>query len=311
MDCLAHWSLDRPPFGDGAVLPIAGRLPLLAKLRHGLAYGGTAALSGPEGTGKTVLARQLLEEFGAAGWGTAYLPRPLADPADWLARLDPDGAAAGGPNGGAGAFTRLESFLRNRLAAGGRLLAAVDDMQTAREPGPGDLLRALHNVTEGGQRALHLLLVGQPAWLDREGRGDGLASFFAVRASLPPLNPEECLFYLQARLARAGRGEGVITRRAALRLAAASRGRPRDLDRLMELALITGYGLGVRRITPDIADMAAADLGLPPGPAARPAFDPVDDESVEDRLPPGQDPDMGGPDAGPVDVLALLSASPD
>lgn len=265
------WGLKFPPFANddrpGTFVPVRSASLAIARLRYSLGAGmGVSALFGEAGIGKTRVARVVIEEFAAARWAVAYLPNPFGSIRDILAAFEP--AAANMPEGAA-AFAALRTLLEERAALRRQTLMVVDDVQTARGTDFLETLRTLLNVRRDGEGALSILLVGQAGMERRLAAASGFDTQLAMRAVLDPMTDEEARLYILARLRAAGSDHGIFTRQAAERVVRLSRGVPRQVNRLCEMSLLTAYGLETERVSPDIVEMAAADLDLlPPGEAS-------------------------------------------
>lgn len=264
-----YWRLAFPPFSNdpraGAFVPTHSAVLAVARLRYALGAGRcAAALFGDAGLGKTRVTKLVLDEFAAANWLTAYLPAPHGCARDILALLDRRATGVPAADASAG-LGDLRRFLARETAGGRPILLAVDDVQTARGTDFLEMLRTLLNPDPADAPSLSLLLSGQPAMERKLEAASGFSGQLAVRAVLDPMSDEETKVYMLARLKAAGSEHGIFTRQAADRVSALSRGVPRQVSRLCEIALVIAYGLERDRVTPDVIDMAAADLDLLPG----------------------------------------------
>ncbi len=290
------WDLSFPPFANDSrpetFVPTRSAALSLGRLRYALGAGmGAAALFGGAGTGKSRVARILLQEFTAANWLAAYLPNPSGSPRDILAALHPAQAAAI-PAGSSG-MTELQSFLIDRAVRRQPLLLVADDVQAARGTDFLETLRTLLNIEHDGMKALSILLVGQAEMERRLAAASGFDGQLRVRAVLDRMTPEEARLYILARLKVAGSRQGIFTKHAADRVVTHSRGIPRQVNRLCELSLVIAYGLEEKTVTPEIVEMAAADLDLlPPAdasffawtPPARPVLPEPEGEAPEEDI---------------------------
>lgn len=289
------WELNFHPFANDTrpetYVPTRTATLCIARLRYALSMGmGASALIGLAGTGKSRVARLVMAEFAAARWLTAYMPGPAGTPRDILAALNPATAAA--VPAGAYGMAELQSFLVDRARRGQPVLLVVDDAQTARGGEFLEILRTLLNIEHEGVKALSILLVGQPSMERRLQSASNFDSQLLVRAVLDPMDDEEARLYILARLKAAGSKQGIFTKYAAESVVKYSKGVPRQVNRLCELALVIAYGLEQKRVGPDIVDMAAADLDLlPPGEASffpwphpAPVSEPEPESQEEDIL---------------------------
>lgn len=298
-----YWRLAFPPFSNDlradTFVPTHSAVLAAARLRYALGVGrGAAALFGEAGLGKTRVVKLVLDEFAAAKWLTAYLPAPHGCARDILARLDRRTTGAPALDTAAG-LGDLRQFLARRAAEGRPVLLAVDDVQTARGPDFLEMLRTLLNTDSDEKPALSLLLAGQPSMERKLEAASDFAGQLTVRAVLEPMSDEETKVYMLARLKAAGSSQGIFTRHAADRVVELSHGAPRQVNRLCEIALVIAYGLEKDRVTPEIIDMAAADLDLLPGEDAM--FYPWPHPRPEPEPKPE-------PESGEEDILASITA---
>ncbi len=268
----AFWGLDFLPFGNDnrpeTFVPTHSATLAIAKLRYALGMGmGASGLYGEPGSGKTRVARIILAEFAAARWLAAYMPAPSGGAREILAALQ---AEAGGvlPSGG-DVMVELQRFLLERAERDQPVLLVVDDVQTARDTGFLEILRTLLNLEVDGVKALSILLVGQAGMERRLEQASRFDSQLLVRAVLEPLSDEETRLYILAKLKAAGSKQGIFTKQAAELVVRFSKGYPRQINRICELALVIAFGLEEAKVNPEIVEMAASDLDLlPPGEAA-------------------------------------------
>ncbi|MCC8190471.1 MAG: AAA family ATPase [Planctomycetes bacterium] len=287
------WQLAFPPFANDTrpetFIPTQAAAMVIARLRYALGMGmGASALFGRPGVGKSRVARIVVGEFSAARWLAAYVPSPIGGPRDLLHALDPE--AARSLPAASGGLTELQAFLVARAAAHQPVLLAVDDVQTARGTDFIELLRLLLNIEYEGVKALSILLIGQPGMERKLAAASHFDSQLIMRAVLEPMRDEETRLYILARLKAAGSRQGIFTKHAAQRVVAYSGGIPRQVNRLCEMALVIAYGLEAQKVTPDIVEMAAADLDLlPAGEASFFPWPHPEPESRPEPEPPAED----------------------
>ena len=295
------WGLAFHPFANDnrpeTFVPSQSAALCIGRLRYSLGMGmGASALYGIPGVGKSRIARIVAREFAAAHWLTAYMPAPGGSPRDILAALSPAHAAAV-PTGFSGG-PELQNFLIDRAVHHQPVLLAVDDVQTARGTDFLETLRTLLNIENDGVKALSILLIGQPAMERKLAAASGFDSQLMIKAVLEPMREEETRLYILARLKAAGSRQGIFTKQAAELVVKYSADVPRQVNRLCEMSLVIAYGLEEAKVSPEIVEMAAADLDLLP--AAEQSFFPW-------PHPPRQ-PEPEPEEADEEDILASLSA---
>jgi len=142
----------------------------------------------------------------------------------------------------------------------------------AAEDGPAALLLdEAHHLPEAelralaagaSERALRLVLAGAPALAER------LAELAPFSVRLQPIDPAETPVYVRQRLVEAGgAAEGAFSPQALRRIAEASQGVPRAINRLCSTALFVAATAGRTRAEAGDVEQAVATLGLEP-PAA-------------------------------------------
>lgn len=299
------WGLKFAPFGNDnraeTFIPTHSATLVIARLRYALGTAmGASALFGEAGAGKTRIAKMVVDEFAAARWLAAYAPGPCGTGRDILSALDP--GAANAVSGTSCGLVELRRFLAEKAAGRQPVLLVVDDVQTARGVDYLEALRTLLNIEHKGIKALSLLLVGQPGMERKLAAASGFNGQLTMRAILEPMSGEETRLYILARLKAAGSRQGIFTRHAAERVVALSKGVPRQVNRLCEMALVIAYGLEEDRVSPDIVEMAAADLDLLP--AGEASFFPWPHPEAETGEPVPEQPEQPREE----DILAALPA---
>lgn len=294
------WDLRFHPFGNDnrpeTFVPTHSARLCVARLRYALGMGmGVSALYGEPGTGKTRLGRMIMHEFTQANWLAAYMPNPSGTPRDVLSALDPSAAAAVSRD--SFGMTELQAFLEERARNNQPVLLVVDDVQTVRGTGFLETARTLLNVEDDGVKALSILLIGQASMERKLLAASNLDTQLLVRAVLDPMTDEETRLYILARLKSAGSRQGIFTKQSAELVVKYSKGVPRQVNRLCELSLVIAYGLEERKISPQVVEMAAADLDLlPPGEAS----------FFHWPHPPEPEPESEAPEVDEDDILANL-----
>jgi general secretion pathway protein A len=258
----SFYGLSRKPF---AMLPdprflYASRTHKIALnlLEYGLAeQSGFVVLTGEVGTGKTTLMRHLLnlvEDEVVAGLVPPTYPS-LDELLKWmLLAFDVDFQGK----------DRVEQqkafvdFLIARYAEGKRCVLIVDEAQHL---GPEALeqLRMFSNVNSGSDHLLQFILVGQPELREILQRPQ-LRQFvqrITVHYDLEPLTREETASYIRHRLEVAGGRAEIFDVEACAAVHYFSKGIPRLINALCDLALVHGYADEHRRVTLDLVIEAA------------------------------------------------------
>ena len=161
----SHFGLSAPPFRETidptAYLPLSSHESALRRLRYGLERGsGPGIVYGPPGSGKTLLARRLIDDLGMPAVHLAFPAMPAAELVAFLA--DELAAPPCDATGVGGAVRRLRGVLAGAVAGDRRTLLIVDEAHLIDDPATFEALRLLLNFTTGGIPDLAMVLVGGP-----------------------------------------------------------------------------------------------------------------------------------------------------
>jgi type II secretory pathway predicted ATPase ExeA len=237
----------------------------LAQLLQALAdEEGLAVLTGPPGSGKTLVCHCLLERLGQ-DVTIAYLTNSHAE--GRLGLLQAILYDLSQPYTGRSEQElrlALTDFLLENYRGGRRTVLIVDEAQNL----PPDLLeelRLLGNLEGRQGRAVQVVLVGQPGLLEtlRLPNLAALNQRLAVRARLEPLGLHEAADYLVHHLRAAGGNAAEIMTDEALEvLVRGTQGLPRLLSRAAHQALVLAHAAGAEQVDAEAAVEALALLGL-------------------------------------------------
>ncbi len=252
-----------------SLLPDPDFLYLSAKHRSAysvLEYGltgqaGFTVISGEVGSGKTTLVRRFLQQVGTdttVGL-ISNTPRDFGSLLRWIMYafdLNYQGKET------VGLHEIFTEFLIAQYAAGRRCVLIVDEAQNL-ESETLEELRMLSNVNASKDLLLQVVLVGQPELAEILNRPDmsQFAQRVAISYHLKALTLQETHAYIRHRLTVAGGDADVFTDAACDALYFLSKGIPRLINGLCDIALVYGFGEEMRQIDVDTVISVIEDRG--------------------------------------------------
>jgi general secretion pathway protein A len=232
-----------------------------------------AVLTAPDGMGKTMLCRALVDQLDRRTL-VSFVAHPPASAENLLSTLLVDFGVVSGDEADAGRLTSasrvdlsgaLRDFLRSLAGLEATALVILDDAHRL----PDAVLHELRSLADVGAsgKLLQIVLVGDDS-LTRQLTSSEFRAIddrVAARLELGPLDGDEVPGYVAHRLALAGRGERVGFSEVGLRkVYALSRGVPGVINQICDGALTLGYQSSASNIDGDLVDAAAQQLGLLP-----------------------------------------------
>jgi len=264
---LKHWQLDAKPFEHTADVrfhyPTEGQHAALLKLRYAIENRRPAALlCGASGLGKTLVAQALLRQLPETCRPHVHLVFPQMPP-EQLVHYLADQLDAGSSSPARSVeqnFRRLETRLRDNVAAGKHAVVVVDEAHLLAETGGLATLRLLLNLEVDSQPAATYLFVGQTSLMVAIDRMPELEERLAVKCLLRRMALEETAAYVQHRLTAAGAKRPIFDDSAIEALQELSSGVPRKINRLCDLALLVGFADELQSISRRQIEAVAEEL---------------------------------------------------
>lgn len=246
---LDYWQLTTKPFEPCATratfFPCESHDGALLKLRYAIENRrGAVLLAGPSGVGKTLLVQLLREELGDEFRHQVHLVFPQMSSRDLLVYLAEQlGAPPADPPRHTieESIRRLQFFFEQIAHEGQHAVVVIDEAHLLEDCGSLETLRLLLNFEVAGQPALTLLFVGQVGLISAVSRLPSLEERIAVKSLLRAFTMEETAAYVRHRLEGAGATRDIFTAAALEALHYLTRGIPRQINRLGDLALLVGF----------------------------------------------------------------------
>jgi general secretion pathway protein A len=258
---IEYWGLAHHPFllaPDSKMMCVTGQyFECLERLKYAIYTnkGGVLIVSEDAGLGKTTILLKLVdemkEEYGDA-FRYAFVDQPALSPSQMIAQITGSITGAEPHLDKLKNLTMLRDSLMEANEQGGKSIIIVDEAQMLCEA--HDVLqelRTLINMTHNGQYLHTFILSGQRAlWNTIKGMPE-FWQRLPVRYYFIPLRAEETKEMIRFRLAKAGLEEGreIFDDDALEIIHRFSRGSPRTVIALSDLALLVGYTNQSSKIT--------------------------------------------------------------
>ncbi len=263
-----HWGLQRQPFentNDPAFLfASAKHKEGLARLRYAVMQKKLGILVvGEYGTGKTYLSRALKQYLPLDSFRLIYVTNPRMTPSEFINtvihELGAEITQATGPT-----KSDLLRVVRDSLENCGRqgihVVIFIDEAQSIEDVSLLEEIRLLMNIQGEEQGLFTLVLLGQPHIQDKIERIPQLKQRLSIRYRLTPLTEEETEQYIDHRLAVAGAARRLFTGSACREIYALSKGMPREINNICDLALLTGFVEGAQSVDKDTVQRVKEDI---------------------------------------------------
>jgi type II secretory pathway predicted ATPase ExeA len=157
-------------------------------------------------------------------------------------------------------FARFQAYLIEEYATGRRVILIFDEAQNLSRESLEEL-RMFTNINANKDELLQLILVGQPELNDLVRRPD--MTQFAQRISsayhLPAMDTHMVHAYIEHRLKVAGARQNFFSRQATDLIHAATRGVPRLVNQLSDLAMLYAFTADRKRINRQLIEQVLAD----------------------------------------------------
>lgn len=267
-----YWQLDHRPFESTSdprfYYPSESHQGAMLKLRYAIENrSGAALLCGPSGSGKSLLVNQLRRHLPKSFQPFVHLVFPQMSAEELIAYLAIELTVAGQPEGGRHQRPGIEQcvrgmqqFLGKNAEAGQHAVVAIDEAHLIDEPRSLEALRLLLNFETQSRPNLTLLLVGEALLLPQLDRMPTFEERFGVKCLLRPFTADETAAYVQFRLQAAGAKRQIFEPEALTALHELTRGIPRQINRLCDLALLVAFAEECKSIGPQQIEAVAEEL---------------------------------------------------
>jgi len=261
----AYWELSEPPFDNSPNPKFFYLSPeheealvrLVYTVRH---RKGCGMLTGEYGCGKTTLSRALIQRLEAERYEIGLLTNPSWNATDFLREaLYQLGVESKEKSKSELLHLLNDVFFRN-YRDGRDTVIIVDEAQLIADDGVFEEVRLLMNFQTDDRFLVTLLLIGSPELRERVRRLKHLDQRITIRYHLNTLDYTHTAAYVTHRLKMAGRATPIFTEEAIKLIFDFTRGTPREINNLCDVALLVGYTKRVKEVGEKIVAEVIKDM---------------------------------------------------
>ena len=261
----AYWELTEPPFDNSPNPKFFYLSPeheealvrLVYTVRH---RKGCGMLTGEYGCGKTTLSRALIQRLEAERYEIGLLTNPAWNAIDFLREvLYQLGHETAETNKPELLHMLYDLFFRN-FREGRDTVVIVDEAQLIDDDAVFEELRLLMNFQTDERFLVTLVLIGSPELAAKVRRLKHLDQRIAIRYHLNTLDDTHTANYIAHRLKMAGQADPIFTEEAVKLVFDFTRGTPREINNLCDIALLVGCSKQIRVIDEKIIAEVIKDM---------------------------------------------------
>ena len=269
MDYLKYYGLKEHPFSNvvDSRFYYNGRQhnDALIKLRYAIdTKKGLAVVTGGIGTGKTTLARRLLEELDENSYEAALLVVVHATvSSEWLfKKFAIQLGVKDLKENKVELLTQIYMRLSEIRDEGKNAVVMIDEVQMLNSKEIMEEFRGLLNMETHEGKMLNFMFFGLPDLEDVLSLDEPLKQRVAVKIRLKAFSEEDTRDYINHRLNIAGCNKEIFSKNAIRLIYQYTDGIPRRINTVCDNALLEGYLLKLTKLDSETIKTVAVDLGL-------------------------------------------------
>lgn len=222
---------------------------------------GAALFTGEYGSGKTLLSRVLWNELQQENrYQSVLILDPRLSALQFIREIIQQLGGSEPPRTKIDLFHSLHKILYSNYSTGKSTIIVIDEAQAIRNKDVFEELRLLLNFQLENAFLLTIVLLGQPELKNTIDSLPQLNQRMAVRYHLSALDELETKEYIQHRLTVAGVERPIFDDEACREIYFCSKGLPRSINNICDLALLIGYGNGLNTIGKKIIQELSEDI---------------------------------------------------
>jgi general secretion pathway protein A len=244
----AYWNLAESPFDNSPNPKFFYLSPEHEEALMRLVYAvrhrkGCAMLTGDYGCGKTTLSRALIQRLEADRYEVGLLTNPSWSSIDFLCEILYQLGVQTTSRSKPELLHQLQDLFFRNFQTGRDTVVIVDEAQLIDDEAVFEELRLLMNFQTDDRFLVTVVLIGSPELIPKVRRLRHLDQRISLRYHLVPLDAGHTARYIEHRLRTAGLQEGteIFTEEAVRLIFDFTRGTPREINNLCDIALLVGY----------------------------------------------------------------------
>jgi len=261
----SYWELSEPPFDNSPNPKFFYMSPeheealvrLVYTVRH---RKGCGMLTGEYGCGKTTLSRALIQRLEAERYEIGLLTNPSLTSVDFLREVLYQLGVETHETRKPELLHLLNDLFFRNYQAGRESVVIVDEAQLIEDDSVFEELRLLMNFQTDDRFLVTLLLIGSPELGVKVRRLKHLDQRISLRYHLNTLDDQHTASYIAHRLRMAGQPKQLFTEEAVKLIFDFTRGTPREINNLCDVALLVGYSKRVKEIGDKIVAEVIKDM---------------------------------------------------
>jgi general secretion pathway protein A len=260
----AYWSLAEPPFDNSPNPKFLYLSPeheeALVRMTYAVSHRkGCAMLTGEYGCGKTTLSRALIQRLEAERYEIGLLTNPSWTSVEFLSEILYQFGVEIAEKTKPELLHRLNDLFFRNYRDGRDSVIIVDEAQLV-DDAVFEELRLLMNFQTDDRFLVTILLIGSPELTAKVRRLKHLDQRIAIRYHLNTLDDKHTAQYIMHRLKMAGQPTQVFSEEAVKLIFDFTRGTPREINNLCDIALLVGFSKKVREIDEKIVASVIRDM---------------------------------------------------
>ena len=261
----AYWGLSEPPFDNSPNPKFLYLSPeheeALVRMMYAVRQRkGCAILTGEYGCGKTTLSRALIQRLEVERYEIGLLTNPSCTAVEFLSEILYQLGVETEEKTKPELLHRLNEVFFHNYRTGRDSVIIVDEAQLVSDDVVFEELRLLMNFQTDDRFLVTILLIGSPELSAKVRRLRPLDQRIAIRYHLNTLDDTHTAQYITHRLKMAGQAGHIFTDDAVKLVFDFTRGTPREINNLCDLALLVGYSKKVTEIDEKIIAGAIRDI---------------------------------------------------